>query len=135
MRTSLFKPQSSPSVLPYGIALFSVLTAALILFSVGQSLHPILFPLFFASVIISAWYGGFGPGAMATALSAVAIFILSLSQSVATSPASIALIAVFILVSLLISWLSGALDRRLARSREREEWFKEILKDRRTPSF
>ncbi len=63
---------ASTFVLGYGVALLSV-TLTLI---VRLLLHPFLdtdapLLLFTLSVMVSAWYGGYGPGVMATLLGAV----------------------------------------------------------------
>jgi signal transduction histidine kinase len=70
--------------------------------------------LFFApAVMFSAWYGGRGPGLVATILGAAAAdyFLLEPVGDFYSSPTDLVRITVFVLVGLQISWLSGALRR------------------------
>ncbi len=64
--------QSQRAVIRYGIAVLSVAGAVgltRVLAGIGDSG---ISPQFFAAVLLSAWYGGLGPGLLATALSGVA---------------------------------------------------------------
>lgn len=60
-----------PRFLPYGVAVFAVLLALVLM----QGLNPWFdmarnpFLLFFGAIMISAWYGGLNPGLLATLLS------------------------------------------------------------------
>ncbi|HEX5688469.1 MAG TPA: DUF4118 domain-containing protein, partial [Roseiflexaceae bacterium] len=80
-------------------------------------LNPLILPespflMFFAAVTATAWYGGFGPGILATLLAAIlnAIFFLSPVTSFDIADASSRVeLAVFILESGVISGFSGAL--------------------------
>jgi hypothetical protein len=62
-------------LLRYGLAFFSVALAVLLRGSLiplwGQGQHPFLTS--YPAVLLSAWYGGLGPGLVATALSAVSV--------------------------------------------------------------
>ena len=116
---------SYPSLLPrYGIAVASV--------SVVLGLHLLLDSLFIrdtflplilgvtmlcASVVLSAWYGGLGPGLLATALAALIADYFFLYPVGAFSGLSIeaTLLVAFILEGMLISSLAAAL--RFARER------------------
>ena len=84
--------------------------------SVEQSPFPLfiatmsLFPLYFAAVLVSVWYGGLGPGLFASALATVSTTYLFLPGSV--SPllglADLVRAGVFLLVVLLTSSLISA---------------------------
>ena len=66
---------------------------------------------FFAAILVAAWYGGFGPGALATALAAV------ISMELYLPPAGIAVgaagdwlsLSMFVATGLAISWISHRL--------------------------
>src|SRR5690349_18298255 len=90
------------SWLRYAIALVCVLGAALITLRLFPVLYPNIFTVFFVAVIISAWFGGFSPGAMTTALAVVIILYITPSGWTA-SPINVIRLGIFTLVSLLIS--------------------------------
>ncbi|MEG4272168.1 MULTISPECIES: PAS domain S-box protein [unclassified Microcoleus] len=60
-------------LLPYGVATLSVALALALTRSLLPWLYPTTMPLFFIAVIVSAWYGSFGAGLLATILSTLAI--------------------------------------------------------------
>jgi len=75
MRTSnLLLWPKPPAIWSYGIAVLSV--AAALIISRWPALHLRDAPvsLFLCAVILSAWFGGAGPGLLATALSALAFY-------------------------------------------------------------
>ena len=101
----------------------------LILVLLRMSLRPVLkdsgpFLFFAPAVMVSAWYGGFGPGMLATILGAVLgdyFFVGPIGFDV--DSLSLARVVVFLFVGTQISWLSDALlnanSRLEARVRER----------------
>lgn len=113
-----FRPSRS-RWLPYGIALLTVALAVpltFFFFPVGHSSSA----LFFAAVIVSAWYGGLGPGFLATALSALALdfFFLPPLYAPDTGMTESVRLGVFVLVSFLISALNAWEKRRREDLRE-----------------
>ena len=72
---------------------------------------PFLF--FMPAVMLSAWFGGLGPGLFSTAIGAVAADYILLSPPYSFSPvdSNITRVIVFVLVGCQISWLSGALHK------------------------
>lgn len=60
-------------LLPYGVATLSVALALGLTRLLLQWLYPTTMPLFFIAVMVSAWYGSFGAGLLATILSTLAI--------------------------------------------------------------
>jgi C4-dicarboxylate-specific signal transduction histidine kinase len=97
-------PRSSPLLWPkpsgissYGIAVLSV--AAALIISRWPPLHLQEAPvsLFLCAVILSAWFGGVGPGLLATALSALAFYYYFLSPvySLSPKPAEIPRLVIF----------------------------------------
>jgi signal transduction histidine kinase len=79
-----------------------------------------LSPLFFAAVAVSAWYGGLGPGLLATALAgwATAFFRLEPAYSLRLDWDDLIRVAAFCLVALLIGVLHATSRRDHARAVE-----------------
>jgi len=75
--------------------------------------RPFLF--FFGAITLSAWFGGWGPGLLATALSAFLAYYFFLHALNNNNLAEIFELTLFVLEGLLISWLSGSL--RVAKER------------------
>ena len=74
-------------------------------------IQPTLYPPFLAAVMVSSWYGGIGPGLLATVLAAWLcsyFFIPSISFQAASLSNVIGLFQ-FVLVALLISFLNAML--------------------------
>lgn len=97
----------------YGTAVVAVLVALLL----SQLLWPIVAPnpflFFLAAVAVSAWYGGLGPGLLATALAVLAAnyYFIPPVQSFKLDGFDGLRLAVFAFVAILISSLSESLHR------------------------
>lgn len=109
----------------YGLAM--LLTALTTFASLG--LRPLIeqipAALFFVAVLVSAWYGGLGPGVLSSLLSALAVYAFFLSEG-QTPPAGLARdlveAVVILFVMLLISALTAARKQAEATAyREREQ--------------
>jgi len=99
-------------LLRYGVAvLFSGLALILTLL-LRTFITPAVFPLFYAAVMISAWYGGLGPGLLSTILAALFghFFIIPFYSS-DIGLENTARLAVFVMVALLISSLNASRKR------------------------
>jgi PAS domain S-box-containing protein len=95
----------------YSVAILTVLLA-LLLTQLLWLLHKLsVYPLFFAAVMVSSWYGGLESGLLATVLSALicAYFFLPPFYSLAVIGFNTIGLAQFVLVSLLISILNQML--------------------------
>jgi PAS domain S-box-containing protein len=72
------------------------------------------FPLFLGAVMLSAWYGGLGPGLLTAAVGAV-VGVTALAalpvDGAPLSPSAVTRLAVFVLEALVICLVSGALHR------------------------
>jgi C4-dicarboxylate-specific signal transduction histidine kinase len=94
----------------YGIALLSVFSALII--SRWPPLHLETAPvsLFLCAVMITAWFGGFGPGLLATALSSLAFdyFFLPPTYSLAAKPDELPRLLIFAAAALFVGSLSAA---------------------------
>jgi signal transduction histidine kinase len=105
--------------------MIAVLVAA-ILTQLLKPLSTSYSPLFLAAVAVSAWYGGLGPGFLATALSALALDSLFLSpvDFLRSGLGDTTRIGVFGLVALLIGYLHAArrqAEQELTRALAREQ--------------
>src|SRR6266849_657131 len=110
-------PRSSPLLWPkppaiwsYGIAVLSV--AAALIISRWPPLHLQDAPvsLFLCAVLLSAWFGGIGPGLLATALSALAFnySFLPPIHSLGPKPDEIPRLVIFTVSALFVGSLSAA---------------------------
>lgn len=99
-------------VLPYGTAVLSVAVAILLSDWVVPD-GQYAFPIFYGAVMVSGWYGGLGPGLLATALSALAgVFLfLPVQYSLALAFNEAVHTTVFMVVALLITLLNEARRR------------------------
>ncbi len=99
-----------PAIWSYGLAVLAA-TAALII-SRWPPLHLQDAPvsLFLCAVILSAWFGGVGPGLLATALSALAFYYYFLPPvySLDGKPGEIPRFVIFMLSTLFVGALSAA---------------------------
>ncbi|MBD2296969.1 PAS domain S-box protein [Anabaena sphaerica FACHB-251] len=105
-------------ILHYGVALLSVALAVGFNLLFNQYLESTPTPLFFAAVMVSAWYGGLRPGLLATALSTLAInyFWLEPSPSLhVPNWATLLRLGVFVMAAVIINSLNEA--QRIAQRR------------------
>ncbi|MBD0262197.1 MAG: PAS domain S-box protein, partial [Tolypothrix sp. Co-bin9] len=110
----------------YGIAGLSIVLATVLMLLLDPLLAMTQSPflLFFGAVMVSAWYGGLGPGLLATALSGLIstyLFVPPL-YSLSLNLVSGSRLSLFLLEGVLISVLSGAL--RVAKQRVERALFK-----------
>jgi len=122
---SRFNPLSwpkPPMIWRYGITVLSVLSAATISLWPPFHLQSAPASLFLCAVLVSAWFGGSGPGLFATALSTLAFYYYFLTpvHSLTVKTEEIPRLAMFMLAALFVESLSAAQRRdteslRLAR--------------------
>lgn len=94
----------------YSVALATVLVALVLSYLLSGITSTYRgSPLFFAAVMVSAWYGGLGPGLFATVLAAVSVayFIIEPQQSIWISFEGFLSLAVFLTTAVLISSLTA----------------------------
>src|SRR6185312_9774373 len=96
----------------YGVALGATALALVARIALGNLIAgsgPFL--LFAPAVMISAWYGGFGPGMLASVLGSLAgnYFLLEPRGRFTANPDDLIKMSVFLTIGAVISWLSGAL--------------------------
>jgi C4-dicarboxylate-specific signal transduction histidine kinase len=103
------------AILGYGLAVL-VVAAATIIQHFGD-MHFAVTPSFVCAVLLSAWFGGMGPGLLATALSnlALAYYFVPPTGTFAIDAAYIPSLILFSLASIFVTWLS-ARERNTAKS-------------------
>jgi PAS domain S-box-containing protein len=95
-------------------------------------LHPILqddapLLIFVLPVFLAAWYGGFGPGLLATALATVVgvyLFVRPAYSLRLNTAADVVRVLIFVGEGLAITWVCGVVERSGRRARESEERFR-----------
>ena len=123
MRTKFFQ---------YGIAVTVFLFALLLTHLLWPLIEPSASTLFFAAIMIAAFYGGLGPGLLVSALSALAIdyYFVAPFRGFEISVANTVRAGVFMLVAAMTSWLNDSRKRLTEaieeRNREREKLLTQI---------
>ncbi len=96
----------------YVVALATATTAILLTLVLHPAIEPSVFPLFYAAVMVTAWYGGLGPGLLATIVAVAAIESLFIRNP---QPLwylhGYVRLSLFVAVALLISSLTAARKR------------------------
>jgi PAS domain S-box-containing protein len=127
LRTRYIPPARAP-VLRYGVAVLSTTLAlipALMLADVVESRLVV----FAVAVMVSAWYGGWKPGLVATsfALTVSAYFSLGAGRSASEYRNAIIQLLLFVLVALLICWFNAALRSAQEGLRRSEVNFRSLV--------
>ena len=120
----------------YSVAVLAVVLALLLTQLLWWRLKPTLYPLFLAAVMVSSWYGGIGPGLLATVLSAAisVYFFLPPLYSLVLNWVNLVRLSEFVLIALLISILNAALrsakqraEVALAKLQASEERYRRLM--------
>src|SRR5712664_213326 len=110
-------PSSNPLLWPkahmiwgYGIAVLSVTAALIIARLPAFHLEAAPVSLFLCAIMFTAWFGGVGPGLLATALSTLAFdyYFLPPMYSLAAKPGEIPRLVIFTVSALFVGSLSAA---------------------------
>jgi len=99
--------------LRYGLTVVTVAVALLFTYGMWPWIQPIPSPPFYAAVMMSTWYGGLGPGLLATLFSTLIIdyFFVPPLYSLIPPWSSILLLSEFVCVALIINSLNEARRR------------------------
>src|SRR5258708_38509266 len=101
-----------PVIWSYGIAVLSVTTALILTHWAALYLQAGVVSLFPCAVVCSAWFGGIGPGLLATSLSAFAFYYHFLTaHSWRINPEDIPRLVIFAAAALIVASLSAAQGR------------------------
>ncbi len=114
----------------YGLAVASVVLTQLLRWQLVPILgQRLLFAFFALAVVVSALFGGLGPGLLATALGALTAVYFGMppyGSLAIRDPEDWIVVALFLVVGGLISGVSGARDRAEAAMRESEQRFRQV---------
>src|SRR5580704_7044425 len=116
------------SILRYGVAVFST-TLALIPVLLLPNIAESRLAVFAVAVMVSAWYGGWKPGLVATsfALTVSAYYSLAGDLTPGEYRNAIAHLALFFAVALLICWFNAALRAAQENLRRSESNFRSLV--------
>jgi K+-sensing histidine kinase KdpD len=93
----------------YGVAILAVAVAFVLRLALQDWLgREVPFLQFFPAIVLAAWFGGFGPGCVATLTSAglAVVFVLTPADRVVTTdPADLGALLLFVTIGLAISWV------------------------------
>jgi len=120
-------PARAP-ILRYGVAVLSTALAlipTILLADVSES----RLALFGVAVMVSAWYGGWKPGLVATsfALTVIAYFSLAGEHTAAQQQTAILRMSLFFFLAMLICWLNSALRATQEELRRSEANFRSLV--------
>jgi|SRR5215213_538900 len=106
----------------YGLAVISVAVALVLTRSLEH--YTDITPLFYAAIVVSAWFGGMGPGLLAVVLSELAIdyYFVPPYYSLRLGPKPISFLVVFGVLAMFTSWMS-------TKRRQAEEGLKQARDD------
>ncbi len=109
LRNRSITPARAP-VLRYGVAVLSIILALIPAFLLSDVVESRLV-VFAVAIMVSAWYGGWKPGLVATsfALTVSAYFSFAGARSPADYRRAIIHLALFVFVAGLICWFNAAL--------------------------
>jgi C4-dicarboxylate-specific signal transduction histidine kinase len=91
----------------YGLAVINVAAALLLTRSLQQ--YTDITPLFYAAIVVSAWFGGMGPGLLAVVLAELSIdyYFVEPLYTFRLGPKPITFLIVFGVLAVLTSWMSS----------------------------
>ena len=116
-------------LLQYGVSLLAFGLALLLTHLLWPLLEPSATTLFFAAIMVAAFYGGLGPGLLVSALSALAIdyYFVPPFSTFEFSVSNVARAGVFLLVAVMTSWLNASRKRLMESIRERDREREKLL--------
>lgn len=121
-----------PLLFQYGISVLVFASALLLTHLLWPLIEPSASTLFFAAIMIAAFYGGLGPGLLVSVLSTLAIdyYFVAPFRGFELSVANTVRAGVFMLVATMTSWLNASRKRLMEdikeRNREREKLLTQI---------
>jgi C4-dicarboxylate-specific signal transduction histidine kinase len=124
--------ETRPPSIRYAISLASVATALSLASLLPPRADPSHFTLFFAAVMVSAWYGGLGAGLLATLLSASSLdyFFIAPVHSITLDWQAFLRLGVFSVVALITSYLTTARKRAEEELRKAHAELEERVQER-----
>src|SRR5215217_2997912 len=97
----------SRTVWRYGLAVINIAAALIITRSLEH--YTDITPLFYAAIVVSAWFGGMGPGLLAVVLAEFSIdyYFVEPLYTLGLGPKPISFLVVFGFLAVLTSWMSS----------------------------
>src|SRR5258708_12309146 len=128
-------PASRSGLLRYGFAIVITGVALALSFLTHPLIQQNPFLWFFGSVAFAAWYGGLGPGLLASLLGLLTVdyFFFSPTYELTLLPADILRLGMFSAVSMLISYLSTTHPPPRPHPPTQAAWFRTTLSTIRHP--
>lgn len=128
LRTRQVSPARATPILRYGVAVLSIILAlipALLLSDVVESRLVV----FAVAIMVSAWYGGWKPGLVATsfALTVSTYFSLAAAHSPSDYRKALIHLVLFVVIALLICWFNAELRRAQEGLRRSEINFRSLV--------
>ncbi len=124
--------RKKPLFFQFGFSFLVFCLALLLTHLLWPLINPSASTLFFAAIMIAAFYGGLGPGLMVSALSTLAIdfYFIDPVHGFELSVANMVRAGVFMLVAAMTSWLNASRKRLMEhikeRNRERERLLAQV---------
>lgn len=114
----------------YGLAVAAVGAAMLITSSLEY--YTDITPLFYAAIIISAWFGGMGPGLLAVVLAELSIdyYFVDPLYTLRLGPKPLSFLIVFGVLAVLTSWMSSKRRRAEAELRQARDELETRVQER-----
>src|SRR6202047_2471201 len=127
LRNHSITPARAP-VLRYGVAVLSIILALIPAFLLSDVVESRLV-VFAVAIMVSAWYGGWRPGLVATsfALTVSAYFSLTAAHVPTDYQKAVIHLTLFVLVALLICWFNAALRSAQDGLRRSESNFRSLV--------
>jgi K+-sensing histidine kinase KdpD len=111
--------REAPPALRYGLAVAATAAAVMLGLLLRPLTQPSVLSPFFLAVVVTALYGGIGPGVLASLLSAAALnywFSPPLNALRIETPNDIAHLLLFLVVAAVITWLGGTVRNQRWKS-------------------
>ncbi len=114
----------------YGLAVAAV--GAALLITSALEYYTDITPLFYAAIIISAWFGGMGPGLLAVVLAELSIdyYFVDPLYTLRLGPKHLSFLAVFGVLAVLTSWMSSKRRRAEAELRQARDELETRVQER-----
>src|SRR5712692_11765619 len=127
LRNRSISPARAP-VLRYGVAVLSIILALIPAYLLSDVVESRLV-VFAVAVMVSAWYGGWKPGLVATsfALTVTAYFSLTGDHTSGEYRTAVLQLTLFVCVALLICWFNAALRAAQESLRRSEINFRSLV--------
>lgn len=118
-----------PAIQRYGVAIIASASAILLTYLTSRYLFPgASFLVWFPAIMVSAWYGGLLPGLVTTSVAILAGFaILPPPWSLDTDLAGLTGLVLFVLVALLICFLTVALTSARRRAEAIQQRYRDLV--------